>query len=106
MRESHFRAGMSFFIAPFEYRVVPGKKDPNDLVLEVLKAGTWHKVTMDHAFLYADFFYENEEVLYPPPYRGGHYFLRRLKDAAVLGWRHEAQRLKDQKQAKREREKV
>ena len=66
-------------------RVVQGKKGPNDLRLDVLVNGGWRSVSMHLAFMLTDFFYENENALYPYPARGGPYFMDALKTASRYG---------------------
>lgn len=74
-------------------RVVEGAKPVNgngegrDLRLEVDVNGQWTAVHMELGFALADFFYENEEVLFPPPqYKGGEKYLEQVQNAARFGY--------------------
>src|SRR5262245_27140726 len=68
-------------------RILPGRKGPGDLRLEVLGAdGAWRPVHMSMGAILADFFYANEERLAPPPALGGQEYLRYLSHAARYGW--------------------
>lgn len=71
------------------YRVQPGVKAPGDLVLQQYAAGSgWRAVTMAAGFLLADFFFENEDRLYPPAdgLVGGVMYLQHIRHAALFGW--------------------
>ena len=69
------------------YRVVRGAKGPDDLRLDWLIGGKWRAVHMRVAAMLADFFYENEDALYPPPrYKGGRKVLTYLRHAGLHGW--------------------
>lgn len=79
------------------FRVVPGKKSPDDLKLEMLvpkrnvdgSVGTkWLAVHMSLGALLADFFYENEDILFPPEdgYKGGEYHSKHLRQAEEEGY--------------------
>jgi hypothetical protein len=50
--------------------------------------GRWVPVPMAVGALLADFFYENEDVLYPPGPNvlGGRKYIRYVKHAAIHGW--------------------
>jgi hypothetical protein len=80
-----------------QFRVVRGKKqpkygpnpyeNPHDLRLDVMVEGRWRPVNMETTFLMVDFFYENEDVLYPRPrFEGGKKFLDEMRKAARSGW--------------------
>lgn len=79
-------AGQSFSIDDMHFRVVAGKKGPDDLRLDQLVDGKWVAVRMAVGGMMADFFFENEEVLYPPPAKGGKKYLDYVRDAARFGW--------------------
>lgn len=82
-----FAAGDAWEIGGVRYRVVTGKKGPDDLRLEWSAAtGKWTAVEMAHAACQTDFFCENEDYLYPPPQQGGQYFMDFLHKARGLGW--------------------
>ena len=82
------------------WRVVEGRKSEDDLRLDLL-VPRWTAVPMGLGFLFADFFYENENVLYPPSrYRGGQMYLDFCGGAAHLGWEHARQLLAEQRLAK------
>lgn len=69
------------------YRVVRGSKSQNDLRLDWRAGGGWRPVAMRTGALLADFFYENEHVLYPPPrLQGGERYLGYIEQAARGGW--------------------
>jgi hypothetical protein len=90
-------------VAGLPLRVVPGYKAPDDLRLEWLTPDGWRPVTMAAGAILADFWYENEEVLYPPPAAGGHYYLSYVNQAAHEGWEVADARLLAERQAKQER---
>lgn len=80
-------------------RVVRGRKSAQDLKLEWLVGGQWVAVPMAAAALLTDFFYENEDCLYPPPAAGGEYLLAYLRQAAENGWQSADARLQNEKLA-------
>lgn len=98
-----FQAGDTFELWPVHYRIVQGCKGPDDLRLEWRAAGEWRPVTMAHSALHADFFCENEEILYPTcrGQRGAHYFLGWLGTATKVGWDEAVRRLNEDKRKKR-----
>lgn len=84
---THFIDGDTFEVSGLHFRVVRGSKSPDDLRLEWSTGGQWWPVHMAAVALMADFFYENEDRLYPPPrYRGGRYFLDYLYESVIKGW--------------------
>jgi hypothetical protein len=89
------------------FRVVAGKKTPNggmgqDLRLDWWTGGRWQAVGMGVGFLLADFFFENEEVLYPQAlgHLGGKKYLRFVKHAAERGWRYAVVELRAEQEAR------
>ena len=87
------------------FRVVPGYKSPEDLKLEMLtpkrkvdgSVGTkWIAVHMSLGALLADFFYENEDILYPPEdgFLGGEYHSKHLRQAETEGYEAATKTLK------------
>lgn len=87
MVRRRWEAGMKFELDGIHYRVVRGVKGPDDLRLDHLIDGTWRPIHMRQGALLADFFFENEDVLYPPPqYKGGKKYLEYVRDAARCGW--------------------
>ncbi len=95
--------GVPFYVDPMWYRVVEGYKGPADLRLEWRIARAWQPIPMAHAALHTDFFYENEDVLYPPTdgYQGGNYFMTFLRNSATDGWHSAVAKLEDEKKNKR-----
>lgn len=87
------------------WRVRTGAKHPEDLVLEINVEGYWLAVSMTLGFLLADFFFQNEDVLYPPSqgYRGGYKYLNDCKVAALHGWDKAAAGLRAEKAMKADR---
>lgn len=78
--------GLEGVTSSVRWRVERGGKSPHDLVLEWWLDGRWVRIGMDITFLAADFMYENESVLYPPPARGGQMYFNRLRTAIKDGW--------------------
>ena len=82
------------FDCGLQWRVVRGKKRAGDLRMEWNVAGRWVPVGMDASFVLADFHYEIEDVLYPPPqHLGGEKFHRALRASIEHGWRRAASEL-------------
>jgi hypothetical protein len=90
-----FHAGYSVDISGIRFRVVQGRKvdrgkDRQDLRLEWWASGVgkWQAVDMQAAAFLADFFYENEEELYPQAegMQGGRKFWEYLRWAMKHGW--------------------
>lgn len=99
---SHFNAGDREDFDGVAFRVVEGRKAPGDLRLEVqARNGLWRPVTMRMVFFLADFFFENEELLYPPPrYLGGAKFRRAVKQAMEKGYKQADASLQVERQRK------
>lgn len=101
-----FNPGDLFEIGGMHFRVVPGSKTPRgpgqDLRLDWLRSdGCWRPVKMAHAGLIVDFFFENEDVLYPPPqFDGGRRFTDYLKHGLKHGWQSAEAGLRIEKEAK------
>lgn len=57
-------------------------------------------VPMPLGFLLADFFHDNEDVLYPPSdgYQGGERYLTAVRGAVRLGWEAAAEHLGDERE--------
>lgn len=72
------------------WRVVSGRKNDSDLVLQFFMGTRWVSVSMLMGAMMADFLYENEENLYPQAkgYQGGLMYLNLLNKAATEGWEH------------------
>lgn len=86
-----FMAGQRFQIGAIHLRVEPGYKKPRgpgeDLRLELLTESGWIPIRFALAALIADFAFENEDVLYPPPrYLGGDKFAAYIVRAMTDGW--------------------
>lgn len=81
-----WRDGLQVELDGLRFRVVAGRKSPDDLRLECWVDGSWRPVRMALGAFLADFFYENEEVLFPYPKKGGRKYLDYLRDAAKYGW--------------------
>lgn len=100
--ERRWSAGDQAEHSGFNFRVVRGSKSADDLRLEVLAMGRWRPVRMSLGFFLADFFYENEDVLYPrephdparclkpgcdgSKHRGGQKYIGELRKAGRQGW--------------------
>jgi hypothetical protein len=104
--ETELRPGWSALLDVMVFRIVPGYKGDNDYRLEVQRPdGAWQPVHMRTVAVLVQFFFENEERLYPPPrYLGGEKFMRFLDDAVELGANKAVEKLQDEKRRKRERE--
>lgn len=95
-RTRRFQAGDRGEVDGIAYQVLRGGKGPDDLILELYAGGAWRRIRMDLGFFLAAFFFENEEVLYPPNgYQiGGDYYMRECWDAIYHGWESAAQKLR------------
>lgn len=67
-----------------QFRIVRGAKSPDDLRLDWYIDGHWIAVPMMVGGFLADFFGENEDVLYPPPAKGGAKYIEYLR----WSWKH------------------
>lgn len=102
MTDRRWIAGGRFQHDGIHYRVRVGRKHKDDLVLDHWTHDGWRPVSMTTGMMMADFFYENEEVLYPTDRgaAGGGYYLGACWMAAKHGWRTAAAKLAEQKKAK------
>lgn len=83
-----FNEGDTFRLQGIDFRVVRGKKGPADLRLDWLLSVGWQPVCVDIVGLIADFVYENENYLYPPPrFKGGEKFMAYIRQAVGDGYR-------------------
>lgn len=105
MNARRFIEGDVFEVDGIEFWIQRGEKGPGDLRLMMLTPTGWRPIRMTLGFFLADFFYENEEVLYPPEqgYAGGGYYLERCREAAEAGWRSAQVRLNGERQRSAER---
>jgi hypothetical protein len=64
----------------------------------------WQPVTMAAAAIMADFFFDNEDVLYPPSrgFKGGRKFMEFLRLAVKEGWQTAVHGLQRERAAKEE----
>ena len=88
-----------------QYRLVRGRKGPNDLVLQWRYLGDWRPVELDHVAVIVDAIADNENVLYPPPARGGAKVYGFVRQALKDGWRpavHDLHLERGNAQARRE----
>ena|SRR5258708_3879532 len=94
-----FAAGDAGTCSGIAWRIVPGEKDPDDLVLQLYVNGEWTWIRMELGFMLAAFFFENEEVIRPPGYRdtGGDYYMRACWDAIYNTWESAAATLRGQR---------
>ncbi len=83
------------------FRIVQGKKGPDDRRLDV--ETRFLPVHMRLGGLLADFFYENEGILYPPDegFAGGNYYLGYLHQAARQGWQVADDKLQEERRGRR-----
>lgn len=100
-----WNAETNFELAGMQFRVVHGVKAPDDLrldwlVRDVQGIGHWITVPMSVALMLCDFFFENEDVLYPPPAKGGKYFLDYVRVACRSGWEKAQAGIRMARQAK------
>lgn len=100
LSERRWQAGDNFWCDGIRYRVVEGRKKPGDLRLERRIDGEWQPVRMESGFMLADFFFENEHVVFPRAdgYRGGYEYLKELHNAARHGWEATQRKLRGQQQ--------
>lgn len=98
MTERRFAIGDEYRIGGLTFRVERGEKEPVagrgvDFRLDVWTSDGWRSVTMELGFFLADFFTENEDILYPPyasngkTYLGGKKYLYACGTAYNQGYR-------------------
>lgn len=103
MSVRRWQEGDSVEVSGVAFRIVLGRKwAPNggqDLRLETLTAAGWRPVDMALGFFLADFFGENEDVLYPPGdgNKGGRMYLGRCSVAYRDGWEVAVGKLAEEK---------
>lgn len=101
-----WKAGDELVVDGLHFRVVQGAKSPEDLRLELELGSGWRPVNMSWGALMADFFFENEDVLYPPEERhlhgriGGQYYLNYCARAAREGWQESDYGMRGEKRRK------
>lgn len=85
-----FAAGDQFTFNGVRFRIVHGTKRPGDLRIEWLgDGGFWVPLSFEPVAFLVDFFFENEDRLYPrPTYQGGDYFMAFLRSSVRHGYRH------------------
>lgn len=87
MSDRRFQLGDRIELAPMEYRLVRGRKGPDDLRLDWRPTELdWRPVELDHAFLIVDAIADNENVLYPYPAAGGGKVNAAIRVALRDGW--------------------
>jgi hypothetical protein len=97
--QRRFACGLDVEVSGLGFRIVPGSKVPGDLILQWRTPGGWRHIRLDALGLLADFFYENEHWLYPPPANeGGEYVRRFLGTAVSRGWECAASRLHEERE--------
>ena len=101
-----WQAGWTYVVAGLPLRVVPGRKSSDDLVMQWRVNGEWWSIPMAATAIIADFWYENEDVLYPPTrgFLGGRKYTRYLRKAIEEGWESAEAELQSEKAAKRDRD--
>ena len=90
-----------------EYRVVSGKKGPQDLRLDIrVGGGDWVSAPMGLGFLMHDFFFQNESKQYAQDYRfqGGAKYVNACLEAVRDGWRKPYSTLMADRERKRRRD--
>jgi hypothetical protein len=97
-----FKAGQSGELNGIEWRIVPGKKKPGDLRLD-LRAREFRAVPMSLSFLLADFHFQVEHHLYAPGdgFLGGEKFMRGVNGSVVIGWEAAVEWLENERARKR-----
>lgn len=100
-----FEPGTALELGGVHFRFVQGVKAADDVRMDIL-VPRWTKVSMKLGYVMADFYAQNERVLYP--HRGdkaGERYIYACKGAQLLGWEHAADHLdfeRAQAQARRE----
>lgn len=94
-----------FELAGQRFRVQRGVKSPDDLRLDWYTPTGWRAVPMSPGAMMADFFFENEDVLYPPDMgnQGGSKYIALLRHAARHGWQKANAGLLAERAAKQDR---
>lgn len=87
-----FRAGDHGEIFGVEWRIVRGRKHPEDLRLEI-RTPKFLPVSMVLGYLFADFYAQNERVLYPHIRDAGRRYRIAIHGAQTLGWQDAADQL-------------
>ena len=93
-----------FMVSGLWFQVVPGSKSEADLRLEIrMKPDYWRPVDMALGALTSDFFYDNEEVLYPQSEgnQGGQKYVDYTTLAAGQGWEIADAILQEEKRRRR-----
>ena len=87
------------------WRIVEGRKKPGDLRLD-MRAPSWTAVPMALGFLEADFYFQNENHLYPPEdgFQGGERYMNFLRGSVYLGWQAAVAQLELEKELRRKKE--
>jgi hypothetical protein len=107
-----FHPGMVFHVGSIPHRIVYGEKPsgmPGEVDLRLDHKVTtpdgrfWLPVPMALAFLYVDFFTENEEVLYPWPKKGAGKFTDACHVAIRDGWQKSGLVLDEERAEKQRR---
>lgn len=94
-----FAPGQTGGIGGVSWRLVRGRKHPEDIRLDIL-VPDWTALTMGFCGFASEVFYWNENILFPPPHlRGGAMYLDFLKDAAYNGWEQANEKLQAQRRA-------
>lgn len=100
-----WREGWRATVDGVTLRVVRGKKQSrivgaDDLRMDIFVGGEWKPVHMSLGCILADFFMENEDVLYPPTqgFAGGTYYLRALEQAPLIGWEAVVSKIRDERE--------
>ncbi len=102
MTGRRFEVGAKFVLAGITFRVERGSKPTSNGVdqrLDWLTPDGWRAVPMAVGYLLADFFTDNEDILYPPgsvssqggTCVGGEKYMRALRRAKNHGWRAAAE---------------
>jgi len=80
-----FEAGEFHECDGIGFRIVKGVKSPEDLRLDWWTGSEWRAISSKTVGFMAEFIYENEHVLYPPPLQGGEKFVAYLKHSIQHG---------------------
>jgi hypothetical protein len=80
--------GIPHLISGVYIRVVPGRKVEGDMRLEIFTGDYWHPVPMALVAYMTEFFYVNEQLLYPPSkgFKGGEKFFEYLRQSVTDGY--------------------